>query len=352
MRFKYFILVIVLISISLLLFFFQLQNFDNNNLDKAPLIKKIKIEEITIKLPIFLNLQKTENSNNWKIHSFSGKRVYFRVSITNGNTEKLKSIVKNDLKIDKLPDNSSFILSKLCFIKRLQDSPLSFYYIQHKNKTNHYVFTFPEKDSIYYIDMFTPSTDKKYKTLFDRILLSIENSKTLFKNRNKVSRELDSICKETNHILCQSKKTFVFGLPLIVGIAIIFIFLLFTSNMGKLPENLLSSGIIPIYTEEDIDTVIKIFSKRKWIATAMVIENNGIHFYYRRKEIIFLDREKASNSLKEGKSFLGRYLKLETDKRNLKNTPINLNLYLKNKITFHFYFKDIEKVKTYLNSLL
>ncbi len=352
MKFKYFILVIVLISISLLLFFFQLLNFDNNNLDKTPLIKKIKIEEITIKLPIFLKLQKTENSNNWKIHSFSGKRVYFRVSITKGNTEKLKSIVKNDLKIDKLPDNSFFTLSKLCYIKKLQDLPLSFYYIKHKNKTNHYVFIFPEKDSIYYIDMFAPSTNKKYKNLFDRILLSIESTKNLFKNRNKVSKELDGICKETNYILCQSEKTFVLGVPLIIGIIIIFIILIFTSNMGKLPEDLLSSGIIPIYTEEDIDTVIKIFSKRKWIATAMVIENNGIHFYYRKKELIFLDRDKALNSLKEGKSFFGRYLKLETDKRNLKNTPINLNLYLKNKITFPFYFKDIEKVKTFLNSLL
>jgi hypothetical protein len=80
------------------------------------------------------------------------------------------------------------------------------------------------------------------------------------------------------------------------------------------------------------------------------VEDKGLHFYYRKKELMFLSREEAKHRLKEKKSLWGRYLELETEKRELKNHPLNLKFLVVEKVKIRFYLKDPDRVMNFIKN--
>ncbi|BBB33088.1 hypothetical protein TTHT_1599 [Thermotomaculum hydrothermale] len=350
MKIKTFIFsTIILFLVALNLILFNVVKRASSNILKNYSVKKIKVEDISLNIPIGFKQLKIKESNNWKIYPFKSGKTFFRVSVTPGNEENLVRIVKNALKIKSLPRKEKFILSKLCFIKRMDNPEGSFYFLNHKNKKNRYVFVSHLNGKVYYVDFFAPSTILKYKELFDKTILSIGiNKGSLFSDKQKTEIELKGICKKTYYILCQPEKILIFGIPSIVGIIILFVLMLTISGMGKLPENFMDLGIVPVYYEENVDTIFRIFTKRQWFLTAFVVDANGIHIFYRKKEMVFISKDRAKEELKNNKSFFGNYLEIELNKKELKNPPIDIKYALIYNINFHFYLKDTDRVLSFI----
>ena len=312
-------------------------------------VKRAGIEKLTIDVPA-RGKAKVEKKRGWEIHSFTLKRFILRVSIAHGNELTLEKVVKYDLNLNTLPEGQRLCLSKLCIVKRIKEIPHGFYFIRHKKKVNKFAFAFYQKGTIYYIDLFAFSSLKGYKEFFDSTISSITVEGTpLFKDRDKIKKELKEVEPEC-YIVCKPADILITGLPTTLGFLMLLTFFVFTKNMGKLPDNLVVSGIIPVYSEEDIDTFLRLFTKREWFLTSIVIENNGIHLYYRKKEMIFLNKEKAKTTLKYGKSLFGQYIEGEFDKELFQNPPLSIKLCLCKRVNLRFYTPNAKKIITFIEN--
>ncbi|GEM_PF-3388600 len=355
MKPRYFILLITIILILAVNtgFFFALTNTGKTE-NLTQITRTIKVENMSLNIPAGIVKDKTVNSEGWSIHQFRKGELFFRISITKGNEQNVKVIVKNYLKISKVPKKERFCISKWCYLKRINEMSSAFYFINQSQNKTHYVFTFLLNGEIYYIDLFAPSQSVKFKRLFDKAILSIKYSNyPVFNNRKRklLQKELEKICMDTYFLLCYSEGIFMGVIPAIIELSIVFLFFLGMRGMGNLPEDIVSSGIIPVYSEASIDTVAKSFSKRQWFLTALIVDNKGLRFYYRKKEFLFVSIEEAKNKIKKGKSIVGRYLEIETENKELKHKPLSLKSRLIKKIILRFYIKDIDRVLAIIKGL-
>ena len=345
---------ILSIIVFLLIFtFFLVKTIDraNRGLLKNTSVKKVKVEGLQFSIPAGFKQIKTSTSYNWETRLFKSGRLFFRISTASKQKKSVEKVVKTDLKIDKLPDTYKFYLSKLAFLTRIKGIEKGFYFIKHKNKTNHYVFIFQHKETVFYVDFFVPATFSKYKEVFDKIILSIQTENgLLFNNLSEAENTLKGICKKTYFILCQPEKFFIVALPSIIGILMILSLFFATRGMGKLPEDIISLGIMPVFSEEDVDTIFKFPGKSQWLTTALVIDNEGIRVFYRKKEILFISQKRARDFLKEGKNMWGRYIEIQIDKKELKKPPINIKFMPVNKIKLRLYPKNIDRILAFIKT--
>ncbi len=341
---------ILLGIIALNVFFLKTLTEVEKKVQKNAQYKTIKIEDITLKIPYGLTPQKTKTVKVWKVYPFKSEKIFFRVSVARGNADALGKIVKIDLKLKKLPEKEGFILTKLCYVKKLPFPEKGYYYIKHKNKTNHYVLLIENKGKIYYIDMLVPSTLKINKNMFDTIILSIKDGERKLLGKT-TEKELKTVCAKTYFILCQSEKQLILGISSLVGISILLIFLLVTRKMGKLPEDLTAKGIIPIYSEEDVSTSMVAGTKIQKIYTAILVESRGIHIFYKQKRLIFIENQKAKEALKEEKFLFSKGIELVVNKNQIENPPFSIKWSVYQTIKFRFFPKERERIMQIIKNL-
>ncbi len=312
-------------------------------------LKTVKVNNLTITIPAFKK-NKIEKQNGWEIHSFFARGMVFRVSIAKGNKATLLKIVTHDLNLKTPPANKKLCLLNLCLVKRLKENPQGFYFIKHKKGINKFAYTFSRNGTIYYIDFFTSIRLNNYKELFDNALLSIAIDDTpLFKDKKRVKDVLTGIEPEC-FLICEPALVLILSVSISISIFILLFFRLNTKNMGKLPDNLIVSGIIPVYSEENIDTIFRLFTKRQWFLTSIVIENNGIHIYYRKKEMIFLTKDEGVILLKNGKSIFGQFIEGEFEKTRMQYIPMSIKFCLCKTVNLRFYTKNAEKIMSFLKT--
>ncbi len=318
---------------------------------------KIMEKDISFVFPFKLYKKKVYTSNGWNMKSYTINKIgIFRIGMAKGkNSSFIKSTIKY-FNLNEFPKSGKrFYFGKkgIMFIKNIPLFSNGVYVMKKRGNGIIYIYFFSLKNNFYWIDFKTGNTLKNYKKIFDNILLSILSNDKKIKRQlplSEFSKKLDSACKESYFILCQSLKVII----LLPTLFIIIIFLIISKVMsfgGKLPDDNYFKEEFPLLREEKTDYQLKFKYNNKISTGAFVLTDKNIYLFSFKKPFFIFPRDGNDYVITEGKSFFGgNYIQIQSSNTGyMKKGKIFGNLYqIRGDYKLRIFSKQIDNIKNHL----
>ena len=321
----------------------------------------VKKDEITYKLPITTEYQKTskEEKYNWKTDYFDIKIGRLQISSKDYNKNwDFYNLINNFFKI-KINEKikSKFYFSKSLFYLRLKMFEDGALVVKKLSKqSTRYIYIFSFKNKLYWFSFFSNQSYEIFKDIFDDIILSIraiDNTKRTMDLKDFES-ELNSVCLKTYFLLCQNFNTLIIIISIFVGFIFVAIFLVMSNYIGKLPDEEKISRLLPLYKEERVEILVNLSFKKNFSTCSFIITSDKLIIFKAKKEFISIElKNKNEYELKKGINFFkDKYVEISFTNMDFVKSKLYKKFAIKiKKMRIRLYTNNHLKVYNLLSSI-